>query len=73
MKRRDIHEAFAKWCKTNAPSAYMPSSREFYRDILQYTKQPDGAFIKKLHGYEYYLFTLTPDAKKEFYKFDEIE
>ena len=73
MKRHDVHEAFIQWCKTNAPSAYMPSSREFYRDILQYTKQPDGAFIKKLHGYEYYLFTLTPDAKKEFYKFDEIE
>lgn len=73
MKKRDIHEVFAKWCKVNAPSAYIPTAREFYRDILQYKHLPDGALVKTLHGYNYYLFTLTQDAKAEFYKFDTIE
>lgn len=73
MKKRDIHEIFAKWCKINAPSAYIPNAREFYRDILQYKHLPDGALVKTLHGYNYYLFTLTPDAKEEFFKFDTIE
>ena len=73
MKRRDVHEVFAKWCKINAPSAYVPTAREFYRDILQYKHLPDGALWKLYKGYQFYTFTLTADTKEEFYKFDTVE
>lgn len=73
MKRRDVHEVFAKWCKINAPSAYIPTAREFYRDILQYKHLPDGALWRLYGGYQFYTFTLTADTKEEFYKFDTAE
>jgi hypothetical protein len=68
-----MHEAFTKWCKTNSPSAYVPNSREFYRDIIKYLHLPDGALKRQSKGYWYYTFTLTPDAKEELGVFDSIE
>jgi P4 family phage/plasmid primase-like protien len=73
IRTRTLHEAFAKWCKTNSPSAYIPTSREFYRDILKYLHLPDGSLKKCIHGNYFYTFTLTPDAKEELGYFDSIE
>lgn len=74
IRKKVLHEVFARWCRTNAPSAYIPNEREFYRDILQYKHLPDGALKKKFHGgIWYYTFTLTPDAKEEYNIFDSTD
>jgi P4 family phage/plasmid primase-like protien len=74
IRKTVLHRIFAEWCRVNAPSAYIPNEREFYRDILQYKRLPDGALKKKVHpGVWYYTFTLTPDAKEEFGVFDSVE
>lgn len=72
IKRSALHRVFADWCRVNAPSAYIPNAREFYRDILQYKKRCDGDMIKIFDGYQYYTFTLTPDAKEQFHVYDNI-
>ena len=72
MKRSVMHRVFVNWCRINAPSAYIPSARDFYHDILQYKQLPDGSLIKIWHGHRYYTFTLTLDAKEQFYVFDNV-
>lgn len=71
MLRSSMHDAFQKWCKNNAPSAYIPSARDFYKDILRYKKR--DTLLRVYQGRRYYTFTLTPDAKAELYMFDSIE
>ena len=73
MLRSKMHDAFVKWCKTNAPSAYIPGAREFYKDILQYKNMPDGSLTRIYNGGRYYTFTLTAEAKSELCVFDSIE
>lgn len=73
IRTRFLHEAFTRWCRSNAPSAYVPSKKEFYRDILKYLHLPDKSLKRWLHGYEYYTFTLTADAKEELGVFDSLE
>lgn len=72
MKRSDMHRVFVDWCRINAPSAYIPGTRDFYRDILQYKQLPDGSLIKIWHGHRYYTFTLTLDAKEQFHVYDNV-
>lgn len=72
MKRSDMHRVFVEWCRINAPSAYIPSARDFYHDILQYKQLPDGSLIKIWHGHRYYTFTLTLDAKEQFHINDNV-
>ena len=73
MLTSEMHDAFVKWCKANVPSAYIPSARDFYRDILQFKGLPDGALKRVYSGRRFYTFTLTLDAKAEFYKFDTVQ
>jgi phage/plasmid-associated DNA primase len=72
IKRSVLHRVFTDWCRVNAPSAYIPNAREFYRDILQYKKRCDGDMIKIFDGYQYYTFTLTLDAKQQFCIIDNV-
>ena len=72
MARPTMHRVFRDWCKINVPSAYIPTAKEFYRDILQYKKMTEGNLIKLHHGYEYYKFTLTLDAKRDFNIYDNV-
>jgi P4 family phage/plasmid primase-like protien len=72
MKRSVMHRVFVEWCRINAPSAYIPSARDFYHDILQYKQLPDGSLIKIWHGHRYYTFTLTLDAKEQFHIPDNV-
>lgn len=72
-KTTTMHQAFAKWCKTNSPSGYIPTAKEFYRDILKYLHLPDGSLKRCVKGVWHYTFTLTPNAKEELGYFDSIE
>lgn len=68
---RRIHEAFRQWCFDNSGS-YVPKVPEFRKEIAGHIGCDENMLRRQLHGYWYYAFTLTDEAKQAYGMFDSL-
>ena len=69
---RRIHEAFRQWCFDNSGS-YVPKVPAFRKEIAGHIGCDESMLRRQLHGYWYYVFTLTDEAKQAYGMFDSIQ
>ncbi len=62
---RRIHEAFRQWCFDNSGS-YVPKVPAFRKEIAGHIGCDESMLRRQLHGYWYYVFTLTDEAKQAY-------
>lgn len=68
---RRIHEAFRQWCFDNSGS-YVPKVPAFRKEIAGHIGCDENMLRRQLHGYWYYVFTLTDEAKQAYGMFDSL-
>lgn len=68
---RRIHEAFRQWCFDNSGS-YVPKVPAFRKEIAGHIGCDENMLRRQLHGYWYYVFTLTDEAKQSYGMFDSL-
>ena len=69
---RRIHEAFRQWCFDNSGN-YVPKVPAFRKEIAGHIGCDESMLRRQLHGYWYYVFTLTDEAKQAYGMFDSIQ
>lgn len=71
FKCSEMYIVFVEWCRIYQ-NGYTPTKRTFRKEILTYLKADEKMIIRIKDGTPYYKFTLTPEAKEEFRRYDSI-
>lgn len=71
FKCSEMYLVFTEWCRIYQ-NGYTPTKRTFRKEILTYLKTDEKTIIRIKDGTPYYKFTLTPEAKEEFRRYDSI-
>ena len=70
---KKVYDVFCEWCKENN-NGYTVNKKDFNKEIMNLLKVNDLSQIRRKHvGEWYYIFTLTPETKKEYIKICGID